>query len=84
MCGAKPCKKKHCTWNADYREMCEARWVISHYPELSDRRLYIERIERKRGAESAAKLKENLTRAWNEKPGKSHASKDRSTLSTRT
>lgn len=62
MCGKKPCHLPNCTWSPKYLRECEARFV-ARMPAEWRRDFYID-VEKKRGKEALAEMKEMVKVAW--------------------
>lgn len=52
----------------DWRAECEAR-VVCDMPTLRDRRDYLERVEKARGAAAVDRLKRDIARQWSARHG---------------
>ncbi len=50
----------------EWRHECEAR-AIAKLPTLADRRAWLEQIEKKHGADRAARLRQTMSQFWNER-----------------
>jgi hypothetical protein len=47
----------------DWRHECEAR-AIAARPTLAERRMYLDEVERRRGAAAAERLRETMKQLW--------------------
>lgn len=62
MCGSNPCDQPNCTWKPKYLRECEARFVAK-MPAEWRHDFYID-VEKKRGKQALADLKEMVKVAW--------------------